>query len=221
MARRALDPEAMDTAVQILDVAARLVQIRGFNAVSYADVAAELGVTKAALHYHYAGKAELGEALITRYASRFADALAGVDAADADALTTLEAYAGLYLDVLRDERMCLCGMLAAEYETLPTPMQEAVLRFIDDNEAWLTGVLTRGRAEGVLGFAGSAADAARMVLSGLEGAMLVARPYRDLRRFESAAAALLAGLRPAPVKPGGDGSRARRRAAAALEVDPR
>lgn len=56
-----------DTASQILDVAERLVQSRGFNAFSYADVAAELHVSKAALHYHFAGKAELGEALLTRY----------------------------------------------------------------------------------------------------------------------------------------------------------
>ena len=42
-------------------------QTRGYNAFSYADVAAELNLTKAALHYHFAGKAELGEALVTRY----------------------------------------------------------------------------------------------------------------------------------------------------------
>ncbi len=43
-----------DTAQRALDVAERLVQVRGFNGVSYADVAAEIGVTKAALHYHFA-----------------------------------------------------------------------------------------------------------------------------------------------------------------------
>lgn len=38
----------VDTATQILDVAERLVQLRGFNGFSYADVAAELKLTKAA-----------------------------------------------------------------------------------------------------------------------------------------------------------------------------
>jgi TetR/AcrR family transcriptional regulator, transcriptional repressor for nem operon len=65
---------ATDTPSRILDVAERLVQERGFNGFSYADVAGELEVTKASLHYHFAGKAELGEALIGRYAARFADA---------------------------------------------------------------------------------------------------------------------------------------------------
>ena len=64
-----------DTATQILDVAEYLAQSRGFNGFSYADVAAELQLTKAALHYHFAGKAELGEALSGRYSDRFAAAL--------------------------------------------------------------------------------------------------------------------------------------------------
>ena len=33
--------------------------------------------------------------------------------------------------------MCLCGMLAAEYQTLPQPMQDAVIGFFDQNESWL------------------------------------------------------------------------------------
>jgi len=61
-----------DTADRILDVAQRLVQQRGFNGFSYADVAAELGVTKAALHYHFGGRPELLQAIIDRY--RLSDA---------------------------------------------------------------------------------------------------------------------------------------------------
>ena len=184
----------VDTASRILDVAERIVQTRGFNGFSYADVAAELKITKAGLHYHFAGKAELGEALIARYAARFAEALASVDERRVDARAKLDAYARLYSDVLRDKRMCLCGMLAAEYRTLPKRMRDAVVRFFEDNEAWLEGVLEQGRAEGTLRFAGSARDVARMIVSGLEGAMLIARPYEDVARFRAAASRLLAGL---------------------------
>ncbi len=185
------------TASQILDVAERLVQVRGFNGFSYANVAAELHITKAALHYHFAGKADLGEALITRYASRFAEALARADASGLGPSGKLAAYADLYLQVLRDRKMCLCGMLAAEYQTLPQPMRDAVISFFDQNESWLEAVLEHGRDEGSLQFTGSARDAARMIVSGLEGAMLIARPYGDIARFQTAAANLLAGLEPA------------------------
>src|SRR5438309_10075589 len=97
----------MDTASAILDAAERLVQSRGFNAFSYAHVAAALGITKPALHYHFAGKAELGEALLARYAARFGEALDSIAAGHDDGLTRLEAYAGLYAQVLAQERMCL------------------------------------------------------------------------------------------------------------------
>jgi TetR/AcrR family transcriptional regulator, transcriptional repressor for nem operon len=113
--------------------------------------------------------------------------------------------------------MCLCGMLAAEYETLPQPMQDAVIRFFDRNETWLEGVLQQGLRDGSLQFAGSARDTARMIVGGLEGAMLVARPYGDIARFHAAAATLLAtlappchGRRPGPasqLRASGDGAR--------------
>ena len=189
--------EKPDTATQILDVAERLVQVRGFNGFSYADIASELKITKAALHYHFAGKAELGEALIERYATRFAEALAQVNTQSEDAPAKLDAYAGLYLDVLRDKRMCLCGMMAAEFQTLPPAMQAAVLRFFDNNEKWLSRVLSEGRREGTIQFSGPPGEAARDIVSGLEGAMLVARPFGDIRRFQTAARHLLAGLRSA------------------------
>ena len=193
MARRGQSGDG-DTPSEILDVAERLVQRRGFNAFSYADVAAELHVTKAALHYHFAGKAELGEALLSRYAARFADALAAIDAEPATAPRKLAAYADLYGDVLRDGRMCLCGMLAAEYQTLSEPMRRILTRFFSDNEAWLERVLAKGREEGTLHFTGTSGEAAGLIVAALEGAMLVARPFGDVARFQAAAASLLAGL---------------------------
>jgi TetR/AcrR family transcriptional repressor of nem operon len=182
------------TAGRVLDAAERLVQVRGFNGFSYADIAAELQITKASLHYHFATKADLGEALISRYAARFLQALAEVDTGGAAAPAKLAAYAKLYADVLSDQRMCLCGMLAAEYPTLPDPMKTAVLGFFDENEAWLAAVLEQGREERTLAFAGSVRDTARMIVSGLEGAMLVTRPYGDTARFDVAAASLLASV---------------------------
>jgi TetR/AcrR family transcriptional repressor of nem operon len=183
-----------DTAQRILDVAEELVQVRGFNAFSYADVAAALGMTKAGLHYHYPGKAELGEALVARYSERFAAALAEIDRRDTDAAAKLRAYANLYTEVLRVRRMCLCGMLAAEYQTLPESLRDAIVGFFNLNEAWLVRVLKQGRSDGSLSFEGSLADSARMIVSGLEGAMLVARPYGDLKRFKKSADALLSSV---------------------------
>lgn len=180
------------TAERILDAAEALAQTRGFNGFSYAHIAQELGITKASLHYHFPSKAQLGDALIARYAERFASALEAIDDGEADARDKLVAYAALYSGVLDGGRMCLCGMLAAEYETLPKSMGDAIVRFFDANHAWLTQVLAQGRADSKLEFDGDPGEGAQAILGGLEGALLVARPYGDPARFDTAARRLLA-----------------------------
>jgi TetR/AcrR family transcriptional repressor of nem operon len=179
---------------RILDVAVQLAQTRGFNGFSYADIAEKLVVTKASLHYHFPSKADLGRSLIERYRAAFGDALARIDRQAPAARERLRRYVGLYDTVLRDDRMCLCGMLAAEYATLPEAMQDELRRFFDENEVWLGRVLEEGRKAGELAFRGPAKQRARVMLGALEGAMLVARTYRDDRRFASAAKQVLADL---------------------------
>jgi TetR/AcrR family transcriptional repressor of nem operon len=183
-------------AERILDAAEQLAQTRGFNGFSYADIAAKLIVTKASLHYHFPSKADLGRALIVRYQSVFGEALEAIDRKTGEPREKLRRYVHLYDDVMRNKRMCLCGMLAAEYATLPSPMQDELRRFFDANERWLTAVLENGRRGGKLAFTEPAQERARLVLGALEGAMLVARSYGDDRRFRSTAKHLLAELDP-------------------------
>jgi len=182
------------TSERVLDIAERLVQTRGFNSFSYADIATELGITTASLHYHFPGKAELGQALVARYAERFNQALDQIARELPDAHSKLHAYVDLYAGVLRGERMCVCGILAAEYNTLPKPMRRAVIRFFDDNLKWLAEIVTEGQADHTLTLGASPEETAQSILSTLEGAMLVARPYGDLDRFNATARQLLAGL---------------------------
>lgn len=180
-----------DTPTRILDTAERLAQTRGYNGFSYADVAAEVGVTKASLHYHFAGKAELGTALVERYSERFMAALERIDDGGGGARAKLAEFAAIYAGVLREQRMCLCGMLAADYETLPEPMQHAVVSFFDRTEGWLAELIEGAERDGELQLDGSPRDAARAIVGGLEGAMLIARPYGDVERFQAAADRLL------------------------------
>ena len=179
-------------------MAEQLAQTKGYNGFSYADIAAQLGVTKASLHYHFRSKAELGAALIERYHRVFGAALVSIDR-QAEPCKKLRLYVGLYDSVVRNDRMCLCGMLAAEYATLPKPMQDGLKSFFEANELWLRGVLKEGARTGRILFKESANERARVLLGALEGAMLVARSYGDPGRFKAAAQCLLAdlGVKPA------------------------
>jgi TetR/AcrR family transcriptional regulator, transcriptional repressor for nem operon len=185
---------------KILDVAERLAQTRGFNGFSYADIAAALHVSKASLHYHFPSKAELGRALVARYHVVFAKALDEIDRDSADAGEKLRRYVTLYDLVLRKDRMCLCGMLAAEYSTLPERMQSELRRFFDLNERWIAGVLEEGRRTGSLSFQERPQQRSRALLGALEGAMLVARTYGDASWFRSAVEYALSALGAGPSK---------------------
>jgi TetR/AcrR family transcriptional repressor of nem operon len=185
---------APDTSAKIMDVAERLVQTRGFNGFSYADIARVLHITKASLHYHFPTKAKLGERLIQHYRASFLAALHKIDAKYHQAGPKLRAYVEIYVTVLERNRMCLCGMLAAEYATLPKPMKDELRNFFDANEAWLVEVLDHGRANKELSFAGSAVEHSRVLVAALEGAMLLARSHGEFFRLRAAANHLLADL---------------------------
>ena len=94
---------APSTRDHVLDVAERLAQTRGFNGFSYADIAAELKVTKASLHYHFPTKTDLGCALVQRYGQRFGDALGQISGLSAD------------LECTRDPKRAVMYLLAERF----------------------------------------------------------------------------------------------------------
>src|SRR5579859_1309299 len=191
--------EHADTRTLVLDAAQQLVQTQGYNAFSYADIAARVGIRKASIHYHFPSKSALGRALIVRYRTRFRQSLALIKEKSDNAFDALKHYIGLYSAVIQDEyHMCLCGMLAAEMETLPQAMKEELQGFFAENVVWLTAVLEEGLRTKTVIYAGSAEAEAQSLLAGLEGAMLVSRASADSLWFETVAQQMLVRLQASP-----------------------
>lgn len=193
-----------ETSEAILDAAQELAQIRGYNAFSYRDLAERVGIRTASIHYHFPTKGDLGRSLIARYAAYVADVCDDLERRSPDAPTRLRGYAALLEQVLAPPgstaagsgRVCLGGMLASEYPTLPPEVQREVRRFVDDNVRWLARVLAAGRDAGTLAFAGAADAAATALFAALEGAMFVARTAGDAGRYRAATDWLLSALAP-------------------------
>ena len=87
----------MEMKEQILTSAQRLVQQRGFNGFSYADIAAEVGIRKASLHHHFATKTDLALALIEGYSAALNTELARISALPVQVDEKLRAYMALSL----------------------------------------------------------------------------------------------------------------------------
>src|SRR5512140_3335683 len=102
----------MATADRILDIAEELVQTRGYEAFSYADISDALGIRKASVHHHFATKAELTRTVAARYRDAFAERLRGLDRDVPDPTRRLMRYVRLFQEALRKgDHMCLYGML--------------------------------------------------------------------------------------------------------------
>ena len=176
-----------DTRRELLDLAETLVRTRGYNGFSYRDLAEQIGIKTASIHYHFPTKGDLGEALIENEREVFARNLARLDAAERDPRRRLERFIQLFQSTTIgcDNRMCLGAMLAVEQETVPDAVGQAVRRLFAANEEWLAKLLEEGRKKRQFRFKGSADAAARFLFSSLEGALLTARAFHDTGRFEA------------------------------------
>ena len=188
------------TADRILDTAEELIQTRGLNAMSYADIATRLGIRKASLHYHFASKADLVEALIQRYSQRFFAALDRIETSNEDAVERLREYADIYRTVLERGRMCLCGMLASDYQTLTPASQRAVAAYFDGNRDWLERIIAEGVQAGRLAPQTSARVTAQALIAGLEGAMLILRASGGAGGLTDISGSLIGALEPATAR---------------------
>ena len=188
------------TRENILDVAQEFLQTRGFNAFSFRDVAKRVGIKSASIHHYFPTKTDLCRALIARQRTEVNSALNEIDVAERDPILKLERYIGVVQNTLEiGNRMCLCGMLAADIVTLDPSIVEDLRLSFEDHELWLERVLTEGKGFGLVRFEGSSRDEARLLLGSLEGAMLIARSFEDSSRFQVSSRALISKLKTKPV----------------------
>lgn len=184
--------------IRILDAAERLCQTRGFNGFSFRDLAEIVGIRSASIHYHFPTKAELGKALIIRYRHKIESALGEIERKEPTAPGRLKRFAGMLRDMLKDEnRLCLCGILAAEAGSISDEMRAELRRSFNGFQDWLTRELQAGREKGELKFVGAAEAAACAIFSTLEGAMMTSRAFGDDRPLRESTAWLMSQLAPA------------------------
>ncbi|WP_159727773.1 TetR/AcrR family transcriptional regulator [Methylosinus sp. Ce-a6] len=162
------------TAEKILDSAEERLCRYGYNGVSFRDIAADVGVKSASVHYFFPTK----PALVAAVARRYAD-LCLAELGDPLARAPAEAV-GLLAEMFRrtvaeKKRMCLFGMLAAEVGGLPSEVGGEARRFFAATLCWLRAALRSEDAS------------AEAILAALEGGVLLARAMDDPAMLEKVA----------------------------------
>ncbi len=176
-----------DVREQLLDAALALIQRRGYHGFSFRDLAAEVGIKSASVHYHFPTKNDLCAALVRRYSASLGAALAAVDASDAGPRERLRRFAGVFLDMSQQRNLCLCGALAADSSELDKATRREVQKALAAGENWLAKTLVDGRKAKVFRFKGAPKAPAHALLPGLQGALLLARVCDDDTGFTTAA----------------------------------
>jgi TetR/AcrR family transcriptional repressor of nem operon len=169
---------------RIIDVAQELVQSRGFNAFSYRDLAEQILIRTASIHYYFPKKDDLGRALIQRYRSDFEGAIRNIDCMERSSEDRLSAYLKMFLDLSKGgARLCLFAVFSAELPTLSETVQEEIKIFYEKNVGWINEVIAEGRSAGFFSFPGESRDVASAIFSFLEGEMLVRRVFQTREPF--------------------------------------
>ena len=167
---------ATSTREQILECAQGLIQTRGYNGFSFRDIANDIGIKSASIHYHYPGKTDLAVAVASNYRAAFLETVQNIVASSKSASETLLAYADLFEATLKSEnKLCLCGMLASEVNSVDPQLRTEIQEFFEEQYELLNGVIISGQEKGEIHASLDTTIFAKTYLAALEGAMMMAR----------------------------------------------
>lgn len=149
------------------------IQRVGVGGFSYSDLANDLGIRAPSIHHHFPSKEQLVAAVAAEYREEFATLVSGISApAVRDRLL---AYVDLFDQASRDDMLCLCGALSAEWMAVGEQPRREVERFFAEQMTWLTQTIRDGQREGALDATSDPDSLARVFVAALEGSMLLAR----------------------------------------------
>jgi TetR/AcrR family transcriptional repressor of nem operon len=186
---------SMDTKETILSAARAAAQAHGYGGLNFRDLAAQVGIKAASLHYHFPTKADLGAAVAKRYWQDTAAALEAMRGEMPNAGDCLRRYPSIFRRSLENgNRMCLCSFMAAEFDDLPEAVRDEVENFANINVSWLSETLI---AAGLTDPA-EAEKRARAIFAAVSGAQLLARSRADITLFDE----LVGSYRQAGLLPG-------------------
>lgn len=160
-----------DMKTAIIDAAERRIQLGGFGGFSFREIAADVGIKSASVHYHFPTKDDLAAAVIRRWAEHTSEVVDEELKKDPDPVRAwTKAFRGT---AYSDAHMCPCTVLGAASQHLPEQVAKEVKSFFKMCQKKLV-------AAGL-----SPTDAAKL-LSTITGALVVANALGDTAEYDRA-----------------------------------
>ena len=164
---------------KLKEIATETVQQAGIEAVTFRDLGKAVGIKSSSVIYHFKNKDGLMLEIAQDYVDGFFNRIKEIDDNFDQPRDKLTALVDLFEEVVLDGKLCLCGMLASDLSALDDKTAHVVKRFFERLEAWIAKVITsRGHYSDEY-----TADLAYIILSGLEGAMLLDKTVGQTKRL--------------------------------------
>lgn len=164
-----------DKRTELQSLAQAIVQRSGLHELSFRQLAEQTGIKSSSVHYYFPEKHDLTAVLISSYSEAFAQRLAAIAVKPVGLKRKLSAFVDLFEEAAQDDRLCLCGMLAAEISSLDEHCRRLLIVFFKQAEAWLAQILKQHKRELLAPL--SPCRLAAVLMSGLEGALLLDRVH--------------------------------------------
>lgn len=167
----------------LLKAAESRVRSGGYSNFSFREIAAEVGIKSASVHYHFPTKGDLGAELARQYTDNFLAALGDPHDLLNSGKNPIEVYVDSFRTALtHDKKMCLCGLLGAEIDGLPDKVKYETKRFFENNISWLEQACAAQKPHEKP----NAKNRAIQIIALLEGAMLISKSLNNNDVFEKA-----------------------------------
>ena len=140
--------KSTNTKEEILRIGKQLIQLYGYNAFSYADIAKALNIKNAAIHYYFRGKEDLLMALVDDYITSYQLLLQQLQQSKLSALGKLDKFIERYTALCDTESICIIGSVASDYNTLPDSAKEKIGTLINLVLSMVEQTLLEGKKKG-------------------------------------------------------------------------
>ena len=169
--------------LEIEKIASDVVQESGLNNLSFRTVAERAGIKSSSVHYYFPEKSDLADTLIINYTDKCVAALVEIDRSKRSLKGKLRGVIEIFEDVVKSEKFCLCGMMAAEVAELKDDSRDLLIDYFDRIEQWLSKVLQENHEHIAINI--KPRRLAMIIVSGLEGAILIDRVDGRLERLRA------------------------------------
>lgn len=183
---------------KLIDTAAQLFHSHGFERTSIDLLMKTSGVCKSNFYYYFESKEALGLLTIEKVASEFKENILSKTILNLD-LNPLERLDGLYEEIISYQRFlfsqscyagCFFGNLALEQSTVNEKFRSVLSDFFQEIEGSFEQCLIDGVEQGFFRKEIDPKETATLLVSQIEGAVLLLKVYNSVDAFETSYGAM-------------------------------